>query len=306
MRHYWLTCDAPDLPADAFRRAPGRNRPATLEGGGKGGGGGPSYPDPNVVASATTQTNKDTAAYNKALNLNNYSNPFGSQQSQVVGTDPTSGAPIYNTTITANPQLQSALTSLLGQTSQSSAINAGALNGLMGLSSSLTNRDANGMTQAQNAYYNQAKSYLDPQFAQQGESLDAKLANQGLAPGSQAYDNAMTNFNNAKTFAYNQAQDSAITQGTQLGLQTAGTQAGLYGQQVGIGQAPYSNLQTIAGMIPGYSGTSQSAASPADISGLYNNQYQSQLANYNARQSSSNGMMSGLFGLGSAAMLAFA
>jgi hypothetical protein len=58
-------------------------------------------------------------------------------------------------------------------------------------------------------------------------------------------------------------------------------------------------------MIPGYSGTGQSSASPADISGLYNNQYQSQLAGYNAKQSSSNSMMSGLFGLGSSAMMGY-
>lgn len=368
MRHYCL--DWPDLPAKAFQRAPGKNRPATLEGGGKGGGGSaPSYPDPNVVAQATTNTNENTAAYNKALNLNNYSNPFGSQQTTQTGTDPTTGAPIYNTSISANPQLQSALGSLLGQTGNSGAINSNALNGLMGLGQTLGNASAwsqgigsqfqglnsavNGLQgqlsqgQAQSAQlagqdaaYKSQTQYLDPQFSQQGESLSASLANQGLAPGSEAYNNAMTNFNNTKQQAYSNAQNQAIMTGSQLGAQNlqnqisgintqaglyglqgnmlggalnslnasnaaVGQQAGLYGQQVGIGQAPYSNLQTIAGMIPGYSGTSQSAANPADIAGLYNNQYQSQLAGYNAGQSSSNSMMSGLFGLGSSALLAY-
>jgi hypothetical protein len=62
-------------------------------------------------------------------------------------------------------------------------------------------------------------------------------------------------------------------------------------------------MGSIASMIPGYSGTGQSSAAPADIAGLYNNQYQSQLAGYNAGQSSSNNMMSGLFGLGSAGIM---
>lgn len=362
MRHYCL--DWPDLPAEAFRRAPGKHRPATLEGGGGKGGGGsaPSYPDPNTVAQAATSTNENTAAYNKAINLNNYSNPFGSQQSAQVGTDPTTGAPIYNTTISTNPQLQQQMNGLLGLTGNSanlqnyaqqglsgvqggySSLNSGlsglgggyaALNqGLGSLAGQLNQgQAAQAQQKGQNAAYAAQTQYLDPQFSQQGESLSAQLANQGLTPGSEAYNNAMTNFNNTKQQAYSNAQNQAVMTGSQIGAQnlqnqisgintqagllgqqganlnsTAGTyglmgnnlgaSAGLYGQSAGLGQLPYSNLQSIASMIPGYSGTAQSASSPADIAGLYNNQYQSQLAGYNAGQSSSNNTMSGLFGLG--------
>jgi hypothetical protein len=338
-------------------------------GGGKGGGSAPSYPDPNVVAQATTNTNENTAAFNKALNLNNYSNPFGSQQSTQVGTDPTTGAPIYNTAVSANPQLQNALSGLLGQTGNSGSTNAAASAGLWGLNGQLNTignqqqalgtgfNNLSGLTtglagqlnqgqasqaqqKGQNAAYAAQTQYLDPQFSQQGESLSAQLANQGLTPGSQAYNNAMTNFNNTKQNAYSNAANQAIMTGSQLGAQNLqnqisgintqaglysqagnllqgqmgalgananviGQQAGLYGQQVGIGQTPYSNLNSIASMIPGYSGTGQSSASPADIAGLYNNQYQSQLAGSNASQSSSNSMMSGLFGLGSSALMGY-
>jgi len=313
MRHCWLTCDAPDLPFEAFRKAPGRNRPATLEGGGGKGGGGsaPSYPDPYTVAGATTQTNEQSAAYNKALNLNNYSNPFGSQTTTQTGVDPSTGAPIYSTQISANPQLQQQLSSLLGQTGQSGQINQRALNGLMGLSSSISPQAAQqAQANGQSAAYQSAMGYLTPQFSQQQESLDAQLANQGLAPGSEAWNNAQANLSRNQTFAQQQAIDNAQLTGSQIGTQNfqnqlAGinTQAGLYGQAVGVGQTPYSNLQTIAQMIPGYSGTGQSAANPADIGGYMNNAYQSSLANYNARQQSSNSAMSGLFGLGSAALL---
>ena len=370
MRHYWLTSDAPDLPVSAFRRAPGLKRPATLEGGGKGGGGSaPSYPDPNVVAQATTNTNEQTAAYNKALNLNNYTNPFGSQQTVQTGTDPNTGAPIYSTTVGANSQLQNALNGLLSQTGNSGTVNQGVMNGLYGINGKLDTigseqqqlgqgfGNLSGMTtglagqlnpqvaqqaqqQGQNAAYAAQTQYLDPQFSQQKESLDAQLANQGITPGSQAYNNAMLNYNNTKQQAYSNAQNQSILTGSQIGTQNfnnqlnglntqaglygqagnllqgqlgavnanaagLGQQAGLFGQLAGVGQLPYSNLSTIAGMIPGYSGTSQSAASPADIAGLYNNQYQSQLAGYNAGQSSSNQLMGGLFGLGSSALMAY-
>lgn len=341
MRHYWLTSDAPDLPLTGFRKRLGGDRPSTLEKGGKGGGSAPSYPDPNVVANATTQTNEQTAAYNKALNLNNYNTLFGSQQTQQVGTDPQTGAPIYNTSINANPQLQGALNGLLGMASNSGSTAQNAINGLdtlgteynninsglSGLSGSLSSTAAqNAQRQGQQAAYASQTQYLDPQFSQQQESLSAQLANQGITPGSQAYNNAMTNFNNQKQQAYSNAANQSILTGSQIGTQNwqnqlAGVQAnaglygqqaqnlgaisGLYGQQVGISQTPYSNLQSLSGLVPGFSGTSQSAASPADISGLYNNQYQSRLAGYNAGQSSSNQLMGGLFGLGSAGLLAY-
>jgi hypothetical protein len=425
-----------------------------LWGGGGKGGSAPSAPDPNVVAAATTKTNTDTAAFNKALNLNNYSNPFGSQQTTQTGTDPNTGAPIYNTSVSANPQLQGALSSLLGQAGNSGSVNQSAMNGLSDLSGYLAQngglaqqvgrnyQDLSGgalglnsqyqnlsnslgglnngyqnlmgsvgqvskdygnlnnqyaslagqldqgqakqaQQQGQDAAYKAQTQYLDPQFSQQNESLSAQLANQGLTPGSEAYNNAMTNFNNTKQQAYSNAQNQSIMTGSQIGAQnlqnqiagintqsgllgaqgqnlsaqsgligqnagllgnqanTYGQQANmlngqaglyglagtlnqgqlgaigtdnntinqrssLYGQQVGIGQTPYSNLSSIASMIPGYSGTGQASANPADIAGLYNNQYQSQLANYNAQQQSSNNTMSGLFGLGSAGIMGLA
>lgn len=353
MRHYSLTCDAaPDLPERAFRKALGRNAPATLEGG--KGGGAPAAPDPWETAAATTQSNQQTAAYNKALNLNNFSNPFGAQNSTISGYDPSTGAPIYQTSTTANPQLQGAMNGLFGQIGNNSGVNQNALNGLGSLQggySSLNDwlsglqggyeslrsqadigaaKDA--QQQGQNAAYQAQTQYLDPQFSQQGESLAAQLANQGLTPGSQAYNNAMLNFNNTKQRAYSDAANQSILTGSQIGTQNwqnqlagvnaqqsvlnsrAGVygqmgqnlqnQAGLFGQMVGVGQAPYSNLQSIASMIPGYSGPASSGAQPADIAGYLNNQYQGNLANYNARQASNNSTMGTVGTLGAAAMIA--
>jgi hypothetical protein len=364
-------------------------------GGGKGGGSAPSYPDPTKVAQATTQTNEQTAAYNKSLNLNNFSNLFGSQQSTQTGTDPTTGAPIYSTQTTADPALHMLYSKALAGAGDSGGTNSAAMTGLQdlqgqyqGLNSSLgglqsqyaglnqnigalgsqyaglqgqlgdinssidPNAGKNAQQAGQDAAYKAQTQYLDPQFSQQGESLSAQLANQGLTPGSQAYNNAMLNFNNQKQQAYSNAANQAVTTGSQIGAQSLnnqlnaasakagligqqgeqvgnqaglfglqgqnlgqqagvygqqgsnlGAQSGLYGQQVGIGQLPYQNLGTVAGMIPGYTGTGQSSAAPADIAGLYNNQYQSQLAGYNANQQSSNGLTSGLFGLGAAALM---
>lgn len=340
MNHRFDHHDTPDLPIWAFRQALGKNRPMTLEGG--KGGDSPAAPDPYVVADASTRTNQQTAAFNKALNLNNYSNPFGSQQTVQTGTDPTTGAPLYQTNTTANPQLQGAMNGLFGQINQNSGLNSSVLSGLSGLQGQYGNINSqlgslgntlsssasqNAQQQGQDAAYAASTQYLDPQFSQQGESLKAQLANQGLTPGSEAYNNAMLNFNNQKQQAYSDARNQATLTGSQIGTQNwqnqlagvntkaglfgqmgsnLGQQGALYGQQAGVAQMPYSQLQSLYGMMPGYSGPGQAGASPADIAGAMNNQYQSQLSQYNARQASSNQTMGGLFGLGSAGILGYA
>lgn len=421
MRHFWLTSDAPDLPDYAFQRRPLQNRPSTLEG--KGGGSAPAAPDPWTTAAATTRSNEDTAAFNKALNLNNYSNPFGSQSSNIIGWD-NSGAPIYNTTTSVNSQLGSNINSLLSQAGNSSGANSDAMNSLYGINmgaanlgnsfsnlagqfnglnagisalspqysalsgnignlqgqysglnsqlSGLGNQLNMGAVQqaqqkGQDAAYAAQTQYLDPQFSQQKESLDASLANSGLTPGSEAYNNAMTNYNNTKQQAYSNAQNQSILTGSQLGAQNLqnqisgintqagllgqqssnlGQQAGLYGQQAGLlgnqaglyglmgqnlsgasqaygqqgtalgqqagiaGQLsslanmPYSQLSSLAGLVPGFSGTGQASANPADIAGYLNNQYQANLAGYNANQASANQTTSTVGTIGAAAAIA--
>jgi hypothetical protein len=314
----------PDLPALAFTRALGKNRPATLEGGGKGGGGStPQAPDPYKVADATTQTNEQTASYNKALNLNNYSNPFGSQQSNIVGTD-SSGAPIYQTSITASQPLQNLINGSMSAAGNANGTVNNSIFGLGGVNSQLAGlgsqinpqaaQQAN--QQGQQAAYAAQAQYLDPQFKQQQSSLESQLANQGLAPGSQAYDNAMTNFNNSKNQAYSNAANQSVLTGSQIGSQmlqnnlaAVGAQGNLlnqqgvnYGQQASLSQLPYSQLSSLAGMVPGNTGTAQSAANPANIAQAFQNQYQGQLSAYNAQTGASNSKQSGLFGLGSAAI----
>lgn len=411
----------------------GKNRPATLEGGGSKA---PSAPDPGISAEAQYDWGTRAAAYNKALNLGNYQNPFGGQTSYISSYDPATGAPIYSTNVNVNPYLQNSINSILGSlpnTGVQNAQNEAAINNLVNQSQYFTNQtgypmqqmaqqQANilGLTpsaqnyiaqqnqlynltsglapqyqnlqgqyanlskqlnqgqaldaqrQGQQAAYAAQTQYLDPRFAQQQESTEAKLAAQGLAPGSQAYQNAMQQFNAQKQQAYSDAANQAVMTGSQLGAQNlqnqlAGIQAqsgllgaqqgvlgnignvygqmgqsnaqnmgflgqlgGMYGdvanlagQQMGalqganqmLGmqagllqqrqqtqQMPYAQLQSLAGFIPGMQGIGGANVSAPDYAGLLNNQYQSQLGQYNASQQSRNQMLGGL---GTAAILGF-
>ncbi|UIY60079.1 tail fiber domain-containing protein [Burkholderia cepacia] len=352
MRHY---CEWPDLPLRAFQRAPGKNRPATLEGGGKGGDA-PSAPDPWTVAQATTASNNAAAQFNKALNLNNYSNPFGSQQSTQVGTDPATGAPIYNTNISASQPLSNLLNGTMNAAGNATGQVDSAVSGLGNLNSQLfglgsqyaglnskiaalgSTIDPQAAQKAgqagQQAAYAAQTQYLDPRFSQGQTSLESQLANQGLTPGSQAYDNAVKNFNLSKNQAYSDAANQSVLTGQQIGTQmlnnqlaTASTQAGLlgqqgsnlgamssllgqqgsnYGQMASLAQLPFSQLATLAGLVPGNTGTAQAATSPANIAQAMQNQYAGQMNQYNTGVASANSTMGGLFGLGGAGLMALA
>lgn len=82
---------------------------------------------------------------------------------------------------------------------------------------------------AEQAVYSQATSRLDPRFSRQEESLDVKLANQGLSENSAAAQNARDAFGRERTDAYNQAAYSSIAAGEQAAQ-------GQFGRQLGQGQ----------------------------------------------------------------------
>lgn len=69
--------------------------------------------------------------------------------------------------------------------------------------------------QAEDANYARSANRLDTRFGQSDEAMEVKLASQGLAPGDQAYDAAMKNYNDQKNDAYSSAQNDAILFGGQ-------------------------------------------------------------------------------------------
>jgi hypothetical protein len=88
--------------------------------------------------------------------------------------------------------------------------------------------------QAQDASYNQATSRLDPMFQKQQKELEAKLANQGLTPGSEAWAAQVDAFNRGKNDAYSQAAYSSVGAGD--ALQQALFNQALAARQQGVGE----------------------------------------------------------------------
>lgn len=293
---------------------------------GKSSGSAPTAPDPYATANAASGYSKDTALFNANLNRYNTITPYGSQtwsnSGGGGGEEPQStgdasqyyanggygggyglgsggasstGAP--NTqTISLAPAQQQLLDS---QNSQNLSLSGGAMNGL----TNQINQNAGQGTPdfnstrnaAQNALYSNQTQYLDPQFKQQQTGLESQLANQGVTPGTEAYDNAMGNFNRSRNQAYGSAMNSAISGAT--GQQTAniGNWATLQNQPINQLAALRGNTQV---QNPNFQNPSSQNAQTPDFMSAANNQYQGQLSSYNANQASNNATMGGLFGLG--------
>jgi hypothetical protein len=143
---------------------------------------------------------------------------------------------------------------------------------------------------AEDAIYSRGASRLDPQFAQQEQGLNSSMANQGLDPGSQAFNNAYGNFSRAKNDAYGSLSQDAIMGGGQ----EASRQQGMDLQSR---MAPLAGLSGMSGL----TGQSQNPLLPAAMA-----QYQGDLQKYGIDQQGKNSMMGGLSGLGGSAMMAAA
>lgn len=160
-------------------------------------------PAPNYVGAA--QATADSAHVNQIT-------PYGSQTYQLGDSyfDPT-GQQRTNpatSTISLAPQAQAALDAQMGM---STGMGQLGLQQLPGVEQSLSKpMDLSGVQQTADQAYSAMTSRLDPQWQAATQQQQTALANQGLVPGGEAYDNAMRTFNQGKNDAYQQAQLGAI------------------------------------------------------------------------------------------------
>jgi hypothetical protein len=278
----------------------------------------PAAPDPNVVANAQNQQNQQAANYNAALNRTNTYTPYGSQEYSVSGTDPRTGAPIYRQDIKLDPQLEQAYRQQLSQNLQLGDAAGSKIGEIQGQSPfSLSglpeiSGDYEGLRKQQSdAVYGRQAAYLDPQFKQGEDALRSRLANQGVVEGTEAYTNAMGDFNRGKEFSYGQARDSAVAAGGQEADRAYGQQLSTRNQMLSEyltgRQQPYSELAQLRGLspvdMPQFQGMSEVGINPSDITGAIGQQYQGQMDAYNAKVQQRNALLQGAASVGGAFLL---
>ncbi len=270
----------------------------------------PSAPDPYATAQAQEQFGTEAASYNAALNQVNQVGPTGSTTYKQTGTSPT-GAPQYTSTTQLSAPEQQLLTGSQGLGLQSQGL-AGAQgqnvgNTLQGFQLPTQAQNEGFGQQAQQAAYQTATADMDPHWNQNQASLDSSLRNSGATPGTPAYDNAMQAFQADRSAAYGQAENQAFGQG----LSAEGQQISDVNQAQGGQIANYLSLATGspgATSSTGAAGNTTTGASTnaPDIMSAFQNQYQGQLANYNAGVASQNADVGAGAGLAAAAIMALA
>jgi hypothetical protein len=244
----------------------------------------PKPPDPVATAQAQGQINKDTAVSQARLNNVNQVTPYGSL-TYTAGPE-VNGVPQYTATTTLSPEQQNLYN--LGTQTQTNLGQIGVdqsgkvrdiLNTPFDLNSSISTQQAD-----------IAKTLLDPVWQQREGALRTRLANQGIAEGSEAYTNAMRDFGMQRDNAYN----SALLQGRSQAEQEALTQR----------NQPLNEITALLGgsqvQQPSFTNTPSTGIQPANYEGDVAQNYAGQLQAYNAQTSQNNAMLGGLFGLAAA------
>lgn len=187
----------------------------------------PNSPDPLATSNQQLSFNEQAAAAQNKNNSYNQSTPYGS-----LSYTPDQNSPSgYSINTSLSPAQQAILNNLQSyQTTQGNTANALASN-VAGMYSQGPNIDPSSTTKQLQSWQQQ---YVQPLFNQQQSNLDAKLQNQGLTPGSEAFNNAQNLLARNQGDVTNQffAQDEPLAfnqavQQYQLPLQTL---QGLFGQ----------------------------------------------------------------------------
>jgi hypothetical protein len=239
---------------------PGVGTSSFTGGGGKKGEEQPAVPDFTGAAQEQARQSQEFVDAQTRANRPNQQGPFaGSDWSR----DPVTGE--WTQRVTLTPGLNEAAQSI------TSGLGQGQLD------------PAAAREQAIGAAYNQATSRLDPQWAQREEQIRTRLSNQGLVPGTAAYDAAQRDLGMSRNDAYAQALYNAQT--------GAGNAA--FGQSLAANMQPFQQLQALQGLTaqPGFTGAGQAQA--PDIVGALGRMYGAQLGQYGMDQAQKNSKLQG-------------
>lgn len=225
--------------------------------------GAPDAPDPTATANAQRQYNIGAAQDQNKTNSYNQTTPYGSLN-YVADPNSPSG---YRIDASLSPVQQNLLDTRQATQGQAGQAARTLFDNSAGMYSHPFNVNGSAVTDKLNQWQGQ---YLKPIFDQQGSNLEAQLRNQGLQPGSEAYNNAKN------LLARNQGDITTnyLTKNQQQGFDQSLTEYQMplstVGQLMNVG-APQA---------PSFAATPTSQVQPANYSGLVEQQYGQQMQNY--------------------------
>jgi hypothetical protein len=240
----------------------------------------PASPDYTAAANATGQQALNLAKYTTAANRINQTTPTGSLKY----TQNPDGTWSSNTTL-SDPQQQ-----LLNQ-GQNLQLQAGGMaqNALTNSASSLSPLDASKLPQMpQNAgmtSQDAIMSRLAPQIQRENAATDQQLANQGIMPGSEAYNTAKTLQDQSHNDLLNQAASTGVGLDMQASGQGISNASAIQNQNLNVVNALRSGSNPNSG-VSNNPGMMQTPNAP-DYMGAAQGMYNAQLGQVNANNANS-------------------
>lgn len=224
----------------------------------------PKPPDPTQTANTQQQYNAQAARDQQKLNSYGQSSAYGS-----INYVPDSNSPSgYRLVTSFSPEQQKLYNTQTGTQATAGQTAQDLLRNTSGMYSQPFNGNNEAVTNKLNEWSGQ---YLAPIFKQQSSNLEAELRNQGLNPGSEAYNNAKN------LLARNQGDitTSYLTKNQQQG----------FDQALAEYQTPLTTLAGLYGMAaptgPTQMATPTVQMQPANYQGAVQSNYEQQSQNYN-------------------------
>lgn len=246
----------------------------------------PPAPDPAATAAAAAASNKATAVAQTGLNAINQVTPYGNLSYNQIGTWE-DGTPRFEATQSLSPEEQKLYDLGTANQEKIGTIGGEQISRVGELLSSPVSLD-NDATEGR--LMELGRKRLDPMLATRRSALETKLANQGITPGSEAWQHEMTQLGQTENDAY----DNLLLTGRGQSVQEALTARN---QPLNEITALMSGSQVSQ---PNFTTTPQSSIAPVDYLGAVNTQVGAQQNNYNQQVGQQNALMGGLFGLAAA------
>jgi hypothetical protein len=250
------------------------------------------------VGAAQTGTNIGTAIANTMLNNYNQKTPFGSlafdQTGSYTYTDPQSDEVYDIPRFTATQKMSRGQQKLFNQTEEVEQKLAGLANTQTDFLTGYMKKPWDGSNdETEQRLFELGRKRLDPLQAEQRQTRETQLANQGIRQGSAAWDRAMGLQGQQENDATNQLLLAGHGQAFQEGL----TQRNQPINEI-IGLMSGTQVQQ-----PNFIGTNQQQIPTTDYAGLQMQDYQNQMQRWQQQQGATQSMLGGLFGLGASALM---
>jgi hypothetical protein len=262
----------------------------------------PKAPDPKDTSAAATGTSVGTAIANTMMGNVNQVGPDGSLTYDQTGTydwtDPYTNKTYTLPTFTATTAMSDANKAIYDTNTATQGNLADMGRDQSAFLKEYLSRNQEGLQpdEALRSRYEDAlMERMRPRLEADRNSMETRLANQGINVGSRAYNAAQGNYDTA----VNDARLGAIGAAGNEQARDFQVRAAARNQPINEIMALLSGSQVT---MPSFGMNQPSQIATTDNAGIINQNYQNKMQAYNAQMNQWNGTMGGLFGLGAAAI----